>query len=152
MNLLYTKKLALEAVYNMIDKEMSREDELATIEKKTSQVLASDIKGVYSEKVRIRQVKEITLLLDHYSKLINADGKKYETMVKNAYGTRQRYLEFLDQLRHAEKDVNHAALQIVGSNASSRDFISKMEKAVQSMRAAGADTIFSDDTELVSSN
>jgi len=152
LNLLFTKKLALEAAYNMIDKEITRDNALAAIDDKTSRVLSSDRKGVYSEKVRLRQMKEIALLLDHYSKLINADGKKYEIMVNNAYGTKKRYLEFLDQLKRAEKDVNYAALQTVGNNASAKDFVFKMEKAVQSIRAASADIFFSDDPETLSSN
>jgi len=113
LNFLFTKKLALEAAFDMIKKGMSKEVVIKRIKEKTSNILAQDNKGIYSIKIRQRQLKEINLLIDHYYKLLNAEGKSYASMLKNAYQTHERYVTFLGQLGRAEKEVNRAAAQTV---------------------------------------
>ncbi|MFC1937531.1 NF038143 family protein [Chloroflexota bacterium] len=139
LNFLFTKKLALEAAYDMIKKEKGKEEALATIEAKTDNLLMSDRKGIYSAKIRQRQMVEIELLLDHYCKLLEAEGKDYATLVKNAYQTRDNCKAFLERLKRAEKEVNRAARQTLGAGT---EMISQMEKAVESERMAGVEKVF----------
>jgi hypothetical protein len=84
-NLMFTKKLALEAARDLLGKGQSREQVSAMIEQKTSSVLASENTGIYSEEIRQSQIKEIDVLIDHYLKLLNAEGKDYSSLVINAY-------------------------------------------------------------------
>jgi hypothetical protein len=141
LNFLFTKKLALQGAFDMIKTGQSREDALAQIRNRTSQILASDKKGIYSIKIRQKQMREVELLLDHYYRLLNADGKDYGSMVRNAYLTRKGYVAFAKQLEGIEKEVNRAASQTI-KTASAPDIISKMEEATARLRAAEAENIF----------
>ena len=105
-------------------------------------MLAADSKGVYSDKVRQKQLREIDLLIGHYHSLIMSEGKTFEAMAKGAYKDRESYLEFVRQINRAETEVNHTALQAVGKNDAARLFVSKMEKAVEEVRRLDADKYF----------
>jgi len=141
LNFLFTKKLALEAAFYMLKKGHNKEEAMARIRDKTRDILASDQKGVYSQKIRQKQLKEMELLIDHYRRLLEADGKDYTSMMKNAYQTRENYNKFLDILEGAEIEVNRAAKQIV-KIATASDLVSKMEKAAERIRMARAEKIF----------
>ena len=141
LNFLFTKKLALQGAFDMIKTGQSREDVLAQIRHRTSEILASDKKGIYSIKIRQKQMREIELLLDHYYRLLNADGKDYGSMVRNAYLTRKDYVAFSKQLEGIEKEVNRTAGQTV-KTASAPDIILIMEEATARLRAAEAENIF----------
>jgi plasmid maintenance system killer protein len=141
LNFLFTKKLALQGAFDMIKTGQSREDALAQIRNRTSEILASDKKGIYSIKIRQKQMREVELLLDHYYRLLNADGKDYSSMVRNAYLTRKDFIAFAKQLEGIEKEVNRAASQTV-KTASAPDIIIKMEEATARLRAAEAENIF----------
>ncbi len=141
LNFLFTKKLALQGAFDMIKTGQSSEDALAQIRNRTSEILASDKKGIYSIKIRQKQMREVELLLDHYYRLLNADGKDYSSMVRNAYWTRKDYVAFVKQLEGIEKEVNRAASQTV-KTPSAPDIIIKMEEATARFRAAEAENIF----------
>lgn len=142
LNLLYTKKMALEAARDMVDRELTAEQALQKSDEATGRMLAADSKGIYSDKVRQKQLREIRLLAGHYYSLIMAEGKTYETMVKGAYPDRQLYLDFIRRLNQAEKEVNHAALATVGKNNNARQFVEKMEKSIEKIRQMDADKYF----------
>jgi hypothetical protein len=142
LNLLYTKKLALEAAREIVGNGLSTEAALQKADEATGAVLSADTRGIYSDSVRQKQLKEIELLAAHYYGLIISGGKAFEDMLKGAYSGRQAYLEFVDRLNQAEKEVNHTALSTVGKNDSARQFIDKMEKSVEAIRLLDADKYF----------
>ncbi len=141
LNFLFTKKLALQGAFDMVKKGQSREDALGQIRDRTSQVLASDKKGIYSNKIRQKQMREMELLLNHYVRLLNAEGKDYGAMVKHAYPTRKDFVAFVKELEGIEKEVNRAAGQTVGTT-SAPDIVSRMEETAGRLRAAQVDSIF----------
>jgi len=87
-------------------------------------------------------MNEINLLLDHYLKLLEAEGNSYESVVKNAYQTRDNYEAFLRELTLTEKAVNRAAIQTVGKTETASELISGMEKATEGIRTKEAEKIF----------
>jgi hypothetical protein len=141
LNFLFTKKLALQGAFDMVKRGQSRDDALGQIRDRTIQILASDKKGIYSIKIRQKQMREMELLLDHYFRLLNAEGKDYGSMVKHAYRTRQNFAAFVKELEGIEKEVNRAASQTAGT-ASAPDIISKMEETAGRLRATQVETIF----------
>jgi hypothetical protein len=141
LNFLFTKKLALQGAFDMVKKGQSREDVLGQIRDRTSQILASDKKGIYSNKIRQKQMREMELLLDHYFRLLNAEGKDYRSMVRHAYRTRQDFVAFVKELEVIEKEVNRAASQTVGTG-SAPDIVSRMEETAGRLRATQVETIF----------
>jgi hypothetical protein len=141
LNFLFTKKSALEAAFNMLKKGETKEEAIARVKEKTGEILASDQKGIYSSKIRQRQMREIDLLFDHYCKLLNAEGKDYATMVKNTYLDRKDYTAFVEQLELVEREVIRAATQTVGTSSAS-GIASKMEETTERIRRAEIETIF----------
>lgn len=62
--------------------------------------------------VRLRQTAEMELLIDHYVRLLQADGTSYDDLVKDAYQTRSAYLDFTERLEQAEKAVICEAVRL----------------------------------------
>jgi len=131
----------MKAAFDMIEKGLGKEEVIARIKDKTGDILASDTKGIYSQKIRLKQIKEIELLVDHYRRLLEAEGKDYDSMIKNAYQTLEKYMPFLDQLERAEKEVYKAAQKTVKA-ATASDLVFKMERATERIRRARAERIF----------
>jgi hypothetical protein len=70
--------------------------------------------NLYSERLHRKYMDEIDLLVDHYSRLLHAEGKSYRALVNHAYGTRAQYEVYLQQLSGAEQDVDRALAEIRG--------------------------------------
>ena len=141
LNFLFTKKLALEAAFDLIRKGEAKDAAMIRIKEKTGQILASDQKGIYSSKIRQKQMREIELLIDHYCKLLNAEGKDYATMVKNTYKDRKDYTGFVEQLEQVEKEVIRAATQTLGTSSAS-GIASKMAETTERIRRSEIEKIF----------
>ena len=140
-NLLFTKEAALKAALEMSLEGLSREEALGPIKEKTRGLLTSVQEGLYSEDIRRNQLKEITLLTEHYGKLIGAEGEEYGDLIRNAYPSLTNYLAFLDQLRQAEKEVNTAALNTLGTRGNP-GLVTGMEEALDGLRRRSALKIF----------
>ena len=108
-NLLFTKKLAFIAAKE-IYRGNDRANEMGLIVMKTRKILEKEKKGLYTEKVRSKQMNEIECLMDHYLRLFNSDGESYETSIKKAYSTKNKYLSFLNRLQRLEQEVFLAAV------------------------------------------
>lgn len=142
-NLLFTKQLALDAAMALTKGDEKREEILAGIQEKTASLLASDSHGVYSETIRNRQLEEVELLIEHYRRLLGTDGNDYTSLLTHAYGRLDRYRAFLERLEAAEKAVNLAALETLGTRAD-RQMLSDIEKFSREAREAVAQEIFRD--------
>jgi len=140
-NYIFTKQLALQAAFDILRKEMSRQEVSARIESKTGEILASEAQEIYSNEIRREQLKEIDLLIDHYRKLMESDGDDYISFVSNAYQNGHSYSVFLEQLMAAEKKVSEAAQQTLGNKADSAA-LSRIEAATARLRMAEVEKIF----------
>ena len=141
-NYMFTKRHALDAVFKMLKKGLSIKDAVSGIEDKTRALLtAPETQGIYSETIRQQQMNEIDLLFDHYRKLLGAEGEDYVALARNAYGSRQNYLIFHEQLKSAENKVSDAARQTLGSKADLTALL-KIEKATEEIRQSQIKKIF----------
>lgn len=140
-NLLFTKELALRAALGMTRNGQSRQEAMIPIEEKTRHLMETVKGGIYSEEIRQKQLKEIHLLIDHYTKLLQAEGKDYDSLVLDAYMEPQAFLSFLARLREAEREVNLAALNTLGDRGSP-EFVSMMEEVTQRVRSLVTQRIF----------
>ena len=69
-NLMFTKKLALGAAFEMLTRDRSKEMVMRRVASETESLLSSIPSGVYSDAIRQKQIGEVDLLIDHYCKLI----------------------------------------------------------------------------------
>ena len=88
-----------------------------------------------SDKIRQAQTKEIDLLIEHYLRLLQADGNDYISLVVNAYQNRQNYIALLEQLETAEKKVTEAARLTLGDQTDTAALASLEESAFRARRA-----------------
>ena len=140
-NLLFTKELALKAALDMAKNVRNREEAMSEIEEKTRQLIETVKDGLYSERIRQKQLKEIHFLVDHYSRLLQVEGEDYASLVLNAYQVRESFIGFLAQLKEVEKEVNLAAVQTLQSRADP-ELVARMEKTADHVRVATAQKIF----------
>ncbi len=133
-----TKKAALNAAFDMVERGIPKEQALAGC-------LPSS-EGGYAEpakEIRRKQLKEIDLLIDHYVKLLKAEGDSYHSLLKNAYLTRISYERFLNLLQQAEKEVNRAANRAFSQTTRNfSEMLSKTEEAAEALRTAEMNTVF----------
>jgi hypothetical protein len=140
-NLLFTKKLALEAAYLMLKNEDTRESAMGQIKQKTDELLATLPENVYSERIRSEQLKEIDLLIDHYCKLFGGEGSHYSDLVICAYPQRNDYADFRQKLAQAEKNVTDAARRTLGGNTDTA-MATRIEETLRAVRTAEIEKIF----------
>jgi hypothetical protein len=141
-NLLFTKKLALNAAFDMVKNNKKRDEVIESIRERTDSILkAEEVKEIYSETIRECQMKEIELLIDHYLKLLRSDGTDYESLVLSSYGRIDGYKSFLETIKAAEQDVTLAAQETVGEKADKK-MASEMKIASDKIRSAKAERIF----------
>lgn len=140
-NMLFTKKMALEAAFDIIRRESPKAQALMKIEHKTKDLLSSVPDGIYSEGIRQEQLREIELLVDHYLKLFQVDGSDYSALVRGAFPQREDYLNFQQTLSSLEKQVSRAAAQTLGAQADAA-MLSRIESATDELRSAEIQKIF----------
>jgi len=140
-NLMFTKRMALDAAIEMIRDQRSAEEVMAPIEERTRELMATTPDGIYSEQIRREQLKEVRLLIDHYGRLLNADGGDFNALTASAYPTFASYSRFLKQLETTEAQVTAAARRTLGSRTDTVT-LSRIETAVNSMRIREAEEIY----------
>ncbi|MEJ2728681.1 MAG: NF038143 family protein [Deltaproteobacteria bacterium] len=148
-NVLFTKKLALQAAFDMLKKGQTRESVMQRIRSTTREMIAEIPGGIYSAEIRREQLKEIDLLVDHYHRLLNSEGDDYDSLVFNAYRTPQRLADFFERLQKAEERVGRAAQSTLGANADTAT-LDRMNAALRDIRYKFTEKIF--DTRLQSQN
>lgn len=140
-NVMFTKKMAMQAALDMLKNDQSRESVMGRIRFKTQEMIASVPGGIYSADIRREQLKEIDLLVDHYCSLLNSEGNDYNTLVFNAYRTPGRLADFFMRLQKAEESVGLAARKTLGKNADIHA-LERMKAAMQGSRLKMTEKIF----------
>ena len=138
-NFLFTRKLALDAAVD-INQGEDRQRQLAKIKNETRDRLTSQ--KFYSPKIHQGQMTKINLLIDHYSKLLEAEGDSYPSLVKNAYQTRDHFEAFLHQLTSIEKDIDRGVIEILGGTEEAWQSMRTKQTVMDEMRTRGVHKLF----------
>lgn len=136
---LFPRKLTLDGALDIIKGE-DRKKILSQIEDGIKQWLSS--LNLYSEKLHRRHMEEIYLLIDHYSKLLHAEGNSYPALVKNAYQTREHYEAYLHRLTAAEQEVDRAIAEIRGETEEIWERLRAEQIQVMELRRKEVNQIF----------
>jgi hypothetical protein len=140
-NLMFTKKMALEAAYKMVRDQRPIEEVMARVDEQMRELVATAPEGIYSEQIRREQLKEIRLLTDHYRLLLDAEGADFNALIAGAYPTFTGYCRFLKELAAAEAQVSAAAIQTLGARADTGT-LAKIETALNDLRNREAKQIY----------
>jgi len=109
---LFPRKLALNGALEIIQGE-DRESILSGAEEQMKAWLLS--LKLDSDRLLQGHMEEIHLLIDHYSKLLRAEGNHYTVLIKDAYKTREQYETYLQQLTTKEQEVDQAIADLHGN-------------------------------------
>jgi hypothetical protein len=144
-NILFTRQLAFEAAEE-IWKGMDRNSAIEMIDTKTKRILFKEGKGLYTEKVRRKQIGEIKRLIDHYLRLMDAKGSVYSDVLIEAYESKKNYMLFIGRVRQAEQDVIHASISSVrkGSKKDRLNWFHRVKKITDEVRTREMEEVFSD--------
>ena len=142
-NLFFSRQLAMDAAEGIMQGK-DRNIALLDIDTKTKEILGKEGKGLYTEKVRRKQLREIKFLTDHYLRLLKANGEGYAQTIKASYKTKKEYLSFLKKLQGIEQEVIQASVATVrtGSKKERVTWYRKVQDAIQGARRDEADAIF----------
>jgi hypothetical protein len=143
-NLLFTKRLAFEAAKNITNGQ-EQGWQFRRIEIKTQDMLDKDKKGLYTEKIRRKQLNEIEPLITHYLELINTGKSRYREMIKTVYPSRGNFLTFTSKLQKLEEEVIQAAITTTrkGTKKERRKWFDKVRATTKDARTAEADRLYS---------
>jgi signal transduction histidine kinase len=136
----FPRKLALDGALDILNGE-DRKNILSRIEEEIRLWLTS--LKLYSERLLRRHTEEIDLLIDHYYKLLHAEGNNYHTLVKNAYKTREHYAAHLHRLSAAEQEVDRAIAEIRGETKEIMERLRVEQTQVMELREKEVNQIFS---------
>jgi hypothetical protein len=100
--------------------------------------ISSAPKGTYQE-----YSAWVEVLLQHYDKLLLAQGNSVEDLIRSVYQTRSNYLLFLNQLHRVEKHFNTALMPHLDASLTDVTTIVKtMERQSEAYRREQAGRIF----------
>jgi hypothetical protein len=144
-NLLFTKKLAFEASKNIFQGR-ERPWEIRGIEIKMNAILSKDRQGVYTQEIQHAQLSEIELLIDHYLQLLGADRSSYAQVLKSAYPTKGKYLNFINRLHRAEAEIIQASVDSMrrGTKKDRREWFQQIKEITKKTRTTEADELYSE--------
>jgi len=108
------RKLALDGALDLLQGE-ERKRVCSQIEERMKQWLIS--LELYSDRLLQAHMGEITLLVDHYVKLLRTEEGSYHGLIQQAYSTREHYETFLTELGAAEREIDEAVAEFHGGSA-----------------------------------
>ena len=136
---LFPRKLALDAAQDITSGEDERKG-LSRVEQKIEEWLNS--LKLYTRSLHRSQMEAVKVLIDHYSKLLNAKGDSYYSLMRNAYNNRRDYEIYLSRLTSAEKEVDRAIAEKLGETEVLRERLLVEQQQVEKLRKKDTDIIF----------
>lgn len=128
---LFLRKLVLDAARDIGEGE-NRQVRDAEVEESIRGWCSSN--KLYSEDMHQKQLVLATLLFDHYSAMLKAEGKNYESLTRGAYETRADYESFLQKLTAAEREIDRVVVEMRAGDARLRAQMSVKQQAINTIR------------------
>ena len=88
------------------------------------------------------QKETVDLLIDHYVKLLQAEGESYYDLIQNAYSSREAFEAHLRDITAAENEVNRAILARVGDRPAVKGKLELEAQQVENRRKKIIEDIF----------
>lgn len=101
-----------------------------------------DTHKLYSAEIKDRHMEQISILMEHYIKLLQAEGNEYNLLVKRTYGNKINYENFIEKLRAAENYVDLAIANYLGNTEEIRKRLEAEREQVAELRKREMQKIF----------
>ena len=136
---MFPRKLAMDTASDILEGEDKRE-RLSWTEEEIKVWL--ETLNLYSPSLQTAQMKVVTQLMDHYTKLLQTEGDTYYDLVRNAYMNQRDYQAHLSQLKAWEQEVDRAIIEKLGETETLREKLLAEEEQLERMRQKRLDEIF----------
>lgn len=136
---MFPRKLAIDAAQALAQGE----DEAAVsshIENETRSWLNS--LDLYTPGLLDAQLAVIKLLIDHYARLLMADGASVYALIKAAYESRDHFQQHIDELTAAEAEVDRELIAKLGETEKLKKKISAEQKQLEERRRKIVEEVF----------
>jgi hypothetical protein len=140
----YKSGLKIFAENYLIDKKraLNESDETVNTGREPNVHALSELPNMNSA-TREKHEHLMTVLVEHYTIMLNSEGEDFSSLIRSAYGSLTDYLLFLNRLNQAEKEINRALKpDIKGSGEEINDIVSRMESMSEKLRRETAESIF----------
>lgn len=128
---MFPRKLAIDAAQALAQGE----DEAAVfshIENETRSWLNS--LDLYTQGLLDAQLNVIKLLVDHYARLLKADGVSVYALIKAAYESRDNFQKHIDELTAAEAEVDRELIARLGETEKLQEKITAEQEQLEQRR------------------
>jgi len=136
---LFPRKLAIDAAQDINNGE-DKDKRLSRVEEEIKEWLNS--LELFSQSLNQSQMEVVNVLIDHYCKLLNAEGDSFHSLIKNAWNSRENYEAYLCRLASVEKEVDQAIGEELGETEVLRERLLAEQQQVEKLRKKDLDIIF----------
>jgi len=136
---LFPRRLALDGAFDLLNGE-DRGKVSSQVQERIRRWLIT--LKLDSERLLRAHMGEITLLVDHYTRLLRTEGGSYCGLIQQAYSTREDYETFLTELSTAEREVDEAVAAFHGGSAAIRQRLEAEQAQVEALRKKEIKLIF----------
>lgn len=135
---IYTRKVALEAAFAVLERGLGKHEAISEADYQKNTGVS-----VKALKVHQSQLREIDLLFDHYEKLLRADGRDYESLVRQAYLNGTGYSAVLAEVSERESETIRMMKESLQKEGFT-EIMARVESAVREARKQEVRKIFSE--------
>lgn len=136
---MFPRKLAIDAAQEILEGQ-EKAKRVSEIEPEI-QAWLSEL-TLFSLAIQQKQMQVIHLLIEHYMKLLQADGDTYNALIWNGYDNRQTYEAYLSQLSAAEEELDRAIIEELGETEKLREKILAEREQVRRLCEKRVNQIF----------
>ena len=136
---MYPRQLALEAA-----RALSEQEEHSSIPAHFEEDVSlwlNELK-LFSPELVQAHLNLIDVLVEHYSKLLSAEGDAFYLLVEHAYQNRENFTAFIDQITAAEKAVDEKVIEKLGGDEKVKAKILAEQQQIEKRRQKMLDDIF----------
>ncbi|MGQ9694208.1 MAG: NF038143 family protein [Thermodesulfobacteriota bacterium] len=136
---LFPRKLALDLSLQALEGQ-ERRQLMLTAEERIKEWL--DAHKLYSAEIKEKHMEQISILIEHYVKLLKIDGNEYAFLIKKAYGDKTNYENFVEKLTAAENYIDLAIAHHLGNTEEIKKRLEAERKQVAELRKKEMQNIF----------
>jgi hypothetical protein len=128
---LFPRRLALDGAFDLLNGEEREKVYLKAEEEIRGWLINLKLD---SERLIRAHMGQVTLLVDHYTRLLRTEAGSYDGLIRQAYPTREHYETFLRELTAAEREVDQAVAALHGGSDAIRQRLEAEQNQVEALR------------------
>ena len=136
---MFPRKLALDAATG----KMKGEDEAFVISRMEDEIrIWLESLNLSSSDLVQAHVKLVKILVEHYLKLLNAEGDSFYLLIENAYQNSDKFRQFIELITPAENEVDRQVINQLGGNERVQEKILAEQQQIAKRRQKIMEEVF----------